>query len=197
MKIRNDPGVRGFKIGNWQHKVDMYADDLTAYLDGTESSLRNVVNILGEFHKISGLKINLGKCKAVWIGRNRFSQLKLCPDLKLIWSDAFTLLGVDFDSDLAKMDSNFRKKIEEIEKLYNCWLYRNLSPFGKITVIKAMALSKLSHIILVCPHLDENYLDQLTKLSFRFLWGNKPDRVKRVEAILPISKGGINMPDIK
>ena len=60
-----------------------------------------------------------------------------------------------------------------------------------------MALSKLSHIILVCPHLDENYLDQLTKLSFRFLWSNKPDRVKRVEAILPISKGGINMPDIK
>ena len=95
------------------------------------------------------------------------------------------------------MDSNFRKKIEEIEKLYNCWLYRNLSPMGKITVIKAMALSKLSHIILVCPHLDENYLDQLTKLSFRFLWSNKPDRVKRVEAILPISKGGINMPDIK
>ena len=45
MKIRNDPGVGGFKIGNWQHKVDMYADYLTAYLDGSESSQRNVVNI--------------------------------------------------------------------------------------------------------------------------------------------------------
>ena len=45
MTIRNDPGVGGFKIGNWQHKVDMYTDDLTAYLDGSESSQRNVVNI--------------------------------------------------------------------------------------------------------------------------------------------------------
>ena len=80
------------------------------YLDGTKASLRNIVDILNEFQKISGLKTNLGKCKAVWIGKNRFSKLQICPDLKLIWSDNFTLLGVDFDSDLAKMDSDFRRK---------------------------------------------------------------------------------------
>ena len=127
LKIRQDPRVKGFKVGNWQHKLDMYADDLTCYLDGSESSLRSAINILDDFKKISGLKINLGKCKAIWIGRYRFSKVELCSDLKLIWTNSFTLLGIDFDSDLAKMDTNLLKKIECIEKIYKSWLYRNIA----------------------------------------------------------------------
>ena len=196
LRIRKDPGVTGFKIGNWEHKLDMYADDLTAYLDGSERSLRNLIGILDSFQELSGLKINLGKCKAVWIGRNRFSRVKLCEDLKLIWDDCFTLLGIELDSDLAKMDTNFRKKMDEIEGLYKSWLYRNLTPMGKITVIKSLALSKLSHVVLVCPHLGDNMVKSLTKISFQFLWSNKPDRMKQTEAVLPISLGGLNMPDI-
>ena len=119
LKIRQDPSVKGFKIGNWQHKLDMYADDLTCYLDGSEASLRGVIGVLEDFKNISGLRINLGKCKAVWIGKYRFSESRLCPDINLIWADNFTLLGIDFDSDLARMDSNFRKKIDSIKNIYN------------------------------------------------------------------------------
>jgi hypothetical protein len=117
LKIRQNSKVKGFKIGNWEHKLDMYADDLTCYLDGSEASLQSTIDTLDKFQKISGLKINLGKCKAVWIGKNRFSKEKLCPNLKLIWSDTFSLLGLEFDSDLAKMDTNFKDKITVIEKL--------------------------------------------------------------------------------
>ena len=109
IKIRQDSSVKGFRMGNFEHKIYIYADDLTAYLDGTEESLRGLVNILDKFHGASGLKINLGKCKAVWIGKERFSKNKLCTDLKLVWSNNFSLLGVEFDSDLADMDTNFRK----------------------------------------------------------------------------------------
>ena len=175
MEIRQDPSVKGFKIGNFEHKIDIYADDLTDYLDGTDESLRGLIDILDKFHLISGLKINLGKCKAVWIGKIRFSNHKVCADLNLVWSNSFTLLGTEFDSDLANMDNNFRKKIDEIDKLYNSWLYRHLSPLGRVGIIKSLALSKLSHIILVCPHLAPDVLKNLISASFRFLWKNKPD----------------------
>ena len=82
------------------------------------------------------------------------------------------------------MDTNFRTKLDQIEGLYKSWLYRKLTPLGKVTVIKSMALSKLSHVVLVCPHLGKEKLDVLIKMSFNFLWSNKPDRVKRVEAVL-------------
>ena len=197
LKIRQNSKVKGFKIGNWEHKLDMYADDLTCYLDGSEASLQSTIDTLDKFQKISGLKINLGKCKAVWIGKNRFSKEKLCPNLKLIWSDTFSLLGLEFDSDLAKMDTNFKDKITVIEKLYKSWLYRNLTPLGKITVIKSMALSQLSHVVLVCPHLGEDKVNLVNQLSFKFLWSNKPDRMKRSEAVLPVKQGGLGMPDVK
>ena len=197
LKIRKDKSVKGFKLGNFEQKLDFYADDLTAYLDGSESSLRNIVTILDQFKQISGLKINLSKCKAVWIGKHRFLNIQLCDDLKLIWTNKFRLLGVDFDSDLAHMDTNFRTKLDEIEKLYNCWLYRHLTPIGRITVIKSMALSKLSHVVLVCPHISPNILKELISMSFKFLWKNKPDRMKRCDVTLPYEKGGLNMPDIE
>ena len=44
--------------------------------------------------------------------------------------------------------------------MLNGWLYRHLTPYGKIVVIKSLALSKLSHIALVVPNLTKNYLNQ-------------------------------------
>ena len=35
LQIRQEPKIKGFKLGNYQHKIDIYADDLTAYLDGS------------------------------------------------------------------------------------------------------------------------------------------------------------------
>ena len=197
IKIRDEKNVKGFKIGNFEQKLDFYADDLTAYLDGSETSLENIIAILDRFQLISGLKINLSKCKAVWIGKNRFSDQKICRNLNLIWTNRFRLLGIDFDSDLALMDNNFQNKLHEIDKLFRCWKYRQLSPLGRITVIKSMALSKLSHVAMVCPLADPNILKELKTMAYNFLWKNKPDRIKRSEAELPIEKGGLNMPDIE
>ena len=197
IKIRNEKSVKGFKLGNFEQKLDFYADDLTAYLDGSQSSLENMIKILDYFRDLSGLKINLSKCKAVWIGKNRFYNIKFCEDLQLIWTNNFRLLGVDFDSDLAFMDKNFENKIKEIGKLFQSWLYRHLTPIGKVVIIKSLALSKLSHVAMVCPLTDPDILTRLKNMAFNFLWNGKPDRIKRTESYLPINKGGLNMPDIE
>ena len=60
-----------------------------------------------------------------------------------------------------------------------------------------MAISQLSHVVLVCPHLGEEKANLVSKMSYNFLWNNKPDRMKRSEAILPVQQGGLNMPEIR
>ena len=196
LKIRKDSKVKGFNLGSFEQKLDFYADDLTAYLDGSQNSLINVIKILEGFKNLSGLKINLSKCKAVWIGKNRFLNIKICEDYPFIWTNKFRLLGVDFDSDLANMDTNFLIKLQEIDKLFKSWLFRHLTPYGKVTIIKSMALSKLSHIVLVCPHLGDEIVQKLKNMIYKFLWNNKPDRIKRSYAMLPCQKGGLNLPDV-
>ena len=66
------------------------------------------------------------------------------------------------------MDQNYFDKINDIEKLLNSWLYRHMSPYGRIVVIKALALSKLSHIALVVPNLAKITCKSLKKFCSNF-----------------------------
>ena len=120
------------------------------------------MSVFDDFYHLSGLKINLTKTKAVWIGSSYNSNEILCPDLNLEWGKDFELLGIDFDNHLERMDSNFDKKLGQIDKLLDNWLYRHLTPFGKICIIKSLALSKLSHIALVIPSLSKQRLKLLS-----------------------------------
>ena len=94
-------------------------------------------------------------------------------------------------------NENFKNASDEIQKLFKSWLFRHLTPFGRITIIKSMALSKLSHLVLVCPHLGTENLAKLKDMIFKFLWNNKPDRMKREQVMLPVHKGGLNLPDLE
>ena len=79
----------------------------------------------------------------------------------------------------------------------NCWINRTLSVYGKLVIIKTLALSKLSHLALVLPNLDSHKLKSLENLLFTFLWNNKPDKVSRDHTKLSEKAGGLGFVDIK
>ena len=160
-------------------------------------SLRKIVEILENFYHLSGLKISVTKTKAIWFGSNSNSNNKLCPELQLQWDKNFKLLGIRFDNNLNTMESNFYDKIEEIEKMLASWLYRYITPYGKVTIIKSLALSKLSHVALVIPNPSKQMFKQIETLIFKFLWNNKSEKVSREHAKLPEKLGGLNVPDIE
>ena len=85
----------------------------------------------------------------------------------------------------------------EISKPLNNWKNRYLSPFGKITVIKTLALPKITHIALVTPELDYNYAKKLEIMFYKFLWNGKPDKIAREACKMPYSKGGLNMTSVQ
>ena len=196
-KLRTDGSVEGFEIGNLCHLLELYADDCSIFLSPTDESLRKAISILNNFFKLSGLKISVSKTKAIWFGAGSNYTHKLCPDLPLVWGSEFRLLGIDFDSNLAHMEANFDSKLDEIRKVLNCWFYRSLTPYGKITVIKTLALPKLSHAALVIPSLKKNKLKELEQIIYKFMWGNKPDKVNRDTTKLPEKAGGLGMIDLK
>ena len=197
-KLRSDPNIQGLRISNQlTHTLELYADDCSIFLEPTEQNLRNAMETLGSFFNLSGLKISVTKTKAIWFGKDIDNSRKLCLDLQLDWVSKFTLLGINFHNNLENMDENFDNKIDEIEKLLNCWIYRTLTVYGKITVIKTLALSKLSHLALVLPDLDKKKLKIIENMFFKFLWGNKPDKVSRDHAKLSEKAGGLGLVDIK
>ena len=172
-----------FKIADITHSLDMYADDVTIYMDGSTESLRAVLDALSDFYEVCGLKINLKKCTAVWIGNKANSLQTLCPEVRLDWQNSFKLLGLFFKADLTGMDENFTIKLEEIKVIFNSWFNRFLTPHGKVLIIKSLVLSKLSHIVTIIPSLSNPQLKLLTKTCFKFIWNNKPDMISREAAV--------------
>ena len=196
-KLRTEKKVEGFQMGQDSHKLELFADDCSIFLQPKSENLRNTMKVLNEFYHLSGLKISTMKTKAIWFGVGYNNAEKLCPDLNLDWDTEFRLLGLVFDGNISKMDRNIDSKINEIRKLFNCWINRSLTVYGKIVVVKTLALSKLSHVALVIPCLNQNKINEIESLIFKFIWNNKPDKVSRNHAKLPEAKGGLGMIDIK
>ena len=121
------------------------------------------------------------------------SEIQLCQDINLKWHKDFTLLGITYDNKLSKMQDFVSSKVEEIKKVLNLWRYRNLTPFGKITVIKTLALPKITHIALILPELNETLAKQIEKILINFLWNGKNSKVAKNTIIMPEDKGGLNM----
>ena len=64
------------------------------------------------------------------------------------------VLGITLTCDLKEMEQNFQEKMESIEKMLKHWSYRRLNLEGRITIIKSLALSKVSHLAILLPELD-------------------------------------------
>ena len=105
----------------------------------------------------SGLCINVDKTKVIWIGSEKNSEQVFCEDLNLYWDNSeFTVLGVKFTKHLSEItDINYLPKTKEMKKLFLNWSKRILTPTGKITVKKRLALSKINNLILSLPELSE------------------------------------------
>ena len=133
--------------------MSQYADDTSLFLDGSERSLKHCLNALQEFARYSGLNINQGKTKAIWFGCPRPPEETMLPEFSLEWDPHnFSILGVTFTTDLNNItDRNINKHMNNIRTEIESWKKRNLMPFGKVTLIKAIFISRIVHILTALP----------------------------------------------
>ena len=193
--IRNNESIRGIIINNKEYKISQYADDTQLLLDGSEESLRQTLRILERYYKMSGLKINVDKTKAIWIGTKQFSDENLCSDYNLDWSKGpFKVLGVTFSSNVGNIwDLNTNETLNNIKNLLERWAKRKLTLIGRITIIKSLALSKFVHLFLSLPDPPKELVKELEKCFYGFLWNGGHDRISRRVIIKNMSCGGLRM----
>ena len=85
--LRINENVKGININRKELLLSQYADDTQIFLDGSEQSLREALSILDRFYAISGLKINVEKTKAIWIGALSNSEIRICRNYNLDWTN--------------------------------------------------------------------------------------------------------------
>ena len=108
----------------------------------------------------------------------------------------YTLLGIYIGHDKDQAHKlNWTIKLENISLLLQSWKKRKLTLFGKVAILKQLALPKI--LFSACMlHTPEYIVKELNQIFFNFLWGNR-EFVKRDVMFSRLNDGGINMFDVE
>ena len=90
---------------------------------------------MGDFGRLAGLKLNIKKSKAIWLGK--WEKNKSYP-LQLKWLHSpVHLLGIHVSYDeKGNNELNFNLKIRKLQTKLDMWRSRDLTLFGKVLIIK-------------------------------------------------------------
>ena len=162
--LKNDKDITGVQIENSEFFLSQYADDSSFILDDNPQSLEKSLLVLSLFSECSGLKVNLDKTEAIWIGSKHGSGEEYFLQNNITWNHTgrFKLLGIKFDLNSPdKTLLNFSDKLQSINKIQSAWCWRDLTFIGKITIIKSLALPILIQILTVLPNPPDNILKDI------------------------------------
>ena len=93
---------------------------------------------------------------------------------KLIWSD----------------------KLKKLESALNGWKARNLTYYGKISVVKTFGISQLLYSA-NSIHVPDYVIKEANKMLFQFVWSSKKEKVKRTTITGYMEYGGLKMIDLQ
>ena len=130
------------------------------------------------------------------IGTKRKRDLP--PNLNIKVVKELTVLGVKVSTNINEIvDNNIESKMPAIYRDLEQWKRRNLTPIGKICIIKTLLLSKLVHLFIALPNPSMQRLKDIETMLFDFLWSGRGDKIKRTKLMQTYENDGLNMIDIK
>ena len=98
------------------------------------------------------------------------------------------------DADLAS-SHNFFVLLDNMQAVLNLWRTRDLTLEGKIQIFKTLGLSKMQYLAMM-SNVPNFIIETLKVIHNKFLWSNKPERVKQTTLLGNYSDGGLRAVDI-
>ena len=59
--IRKETEIQRIQVGKEEVKLSLFADDMILYIENTKDSIRKLLDLISEFSKVAGHKINTQK----------------------------------------------------------------------------------------------------------------------------------------
>ena len=75
--IREEKEIKGIQIGKEEVKVSLFADDMILYIETPKDATRRLLEVINEFGKVAGYKINAQKFLAFLHTNNEKSEREI------------------------------------------------------------------------------------------------------------------------
>ena len=193
LKVNCNNIIRGISVNGIETKLLQYADDTVFSLSDNRESLGETLRVLSNLESASGLTINFTKCNLFPLGPFVRSAPDFIHEFGLSISHGpINFLGISFTHDGDDLfPLNYMPKLSRLKNCLKSWSTRDMTPIGRNTIVKSLALSQLVFLFTVLPDPPDHFIKELEKVIYDFIWGGTPDKIKRTTMISNICDGGL------
>uniref|UniRef100_A0A670K5X3 Reverse transcriptase domain-containing protein n=1 Tax=Podarcis muralis TaxID=64176 RepID=A0A670K5X3_PODMU len=197
--IREDRLVQGIEVGVKQYKLKAFADDLVLTLQEPVSSTKRVLELIHEFGRVAGFKLNKQKTKVLAKNLTPTETDGFQKETELSVVKKVKYLGVHLTvKNLNLFKDNYEKCWSEIKKDLEIWSKLKLSLLGRIATIKMNVLPKMLFLFQTLQIVDRvECFGKWQKDISKFVWQGKKPRIKFKILTDSKERGGFALPDLR
>ena len=197
--IRQSKLISGVRVGEREHKITLYADDVLIFISDPCSSIPCLTRLISRFGAFSGYKINFTKSEAMPLGKVT-STSDMSEPFPFRWSPSgFVYLGVSITPTFDELyTANFPPLFKTIKADLDRWAPLPLSWLGRIALIKMNVLPRILYPLQMVPVLLTNKVIKVLEgwLS-SFIWSGRKPRLKMSKLQMAGVDGGLDLPNIR
>ena len=141
--IRAEKEIKGIQIGK-EVKISLFADDMILYIENPQDSTRKLLDLINEYSKVAGYKINTQKSLAFLYTNNEKTERETKVTIPFtIAMKRIKYLGIYLPKETKDLYiENYKILVKEIKENTNRWRNIPCSWVGRINIVKMSILPK-------------------------------------------------------